>query len=49
MNVRGGGAKELAWESDTIMVRVRERPKRAIRGYGKNVGAEMGKYAVEWI
>lgn len=42
-------AEELAWESSAIMVRARERLKRAIRGYGKNVGAEMGRYAVEWI
>ena len=37
------GAEELAWEGNAIMVRARERLKRAIKGYTKNDGGEMGK------
>lgn len=37
------GAEELAWEGSAIMVRARERLKRAIKGYAKNDGGEMGK------
>ncbi len=37
------GAEELAWEGNAIMVRARERLKRAIKGYAKNDGGEMGK------
>ena len=38
-----GGAEELAWEGNAIMVRARERLKRAIKGYAKNDGGEIGK------
>ena len=37
------GAEELAWEGNAIMGRARERLKRAIKGYAKNDGGEMGK------
>lgn len=40
---RSRGAEELVWEGNAIMVRARERLKRAIKGYAKNDGGEMGK------
>ena len=40
---RSRGAEELAWEGNAIMVRARECLKRAIKGYAKNDGGEMGK------
>ena len=40
---RARGAEELVWEGNAIMVRARERLKRAIKGYAKNDGGEMGK------